>query len=27
MLEILKSILMGYDDLISERLSRTDIYL
>ena len=26
MLEILKSILMGYDDLISERLSRTDIY-
>jgi len=26
MLEILKSILMGYDDLISEHLSRTDIY-
>lgn len=26
MLEILKSILMGYDDLISERLSRTDKY-
>ena len=26
MLEILKSILMGYDDIISERLSRTDIY-
>ncbi len=26
MLEILKSILMGYDDIISNRLSRTDIY-
>ena len=26
MLEILKTILMGYDDIISERLSRTDIY-
>jgi len=26
MLMILKQILMGYDDLISERLSRTDIY-
>ena len=26
MLEILKSILIGYDDIISERLSRTDIY-
>ena len=26
MLEILKSILMGYDDIISERLSRTNIY-
>jgi hypothetical protein len=26
MLKILKSILMGYDDLISERLRRTDIY-
>jgi len=26
MLEILKSILMGYDDIISNRLSRTDIF-
>jgi hypothetical protein len=26
MLEILKSILMGYDDITSNRLSRTDIY-
>ena len=26
MLEILKIILMGYDDIISARLSRTDIY-
>ena len=26
MLEILKHILMGYDDIISKRLSRTDIY-
>ena len=26
MLEILRSILMGYDDLISNRLSRTDIF-
>jgi hypothetical protein len=26
MLEILKSILMGYDDMISNRLSRTDIF-
>ena len=26
MLEILKRVLMSYDDLISERLSRTDIY-
>ena len=26
MLEILKSILMGYDNIISERLSRTDIF-
>jgi len=26
MLEILKNILMGYDDLIANRLSRTDIY-
>ena len=26
MLKILEKILMGYDDLISERLSRTDIY-
>ena len=26
MLKILEQVLMGYDELISERLSRTDIY-
>ena len=26
MLEVFKQVLMGYDDLISERLCRTDIY-
>jgi len=26
MLEILRNILMGYDDIISERLCRTDVF-